>query len=387
MVTETFPPEINGVAMTIGRMVAGLQAREHQIQLIRPRQGREAVPPDQDNLEHVLRPGIPIPRYAGLNMGLPAKRQLFKLWQVRKPDLVHIATEGPLGWSALAAARKLRIPVVSGFHTNFHSYTTHYGLGWLKKPVHAYLRKFHNQTQVTLVPTRQLQQELTDAGYQNVRVLSRGVDHQLFKPERRSDELRRLWGVTGQELAVTYVGRIAPEKNLQLLIRAFEAMEQVRPDSRLILVGDGPAFAALKASHPRFIFRGSRSGEDLATHYASADAFLFPSTTETFGNSLTEAMASGLATVSYDYAAAAEHVIHGRNGLKADLHDDAGFIQAACRLAGDPGLLASLGPQARTTAMSLSWEQIHNDLEALYLSLIMEREAAQAATVRMLGFS
>lgn len=387
MVTETYPPEINGVAMTIGRLVGGLQGRDHQVQLVRPRQGREATPPGDANLEQILRPGIPIPRYSGLSMGLPAKRLLFKLWSLHPPDVVHIATEGPLGWSALAAARKLRIPIVSGFHTNFHSYTAHYGLGWLKKPVHAYLRKFHNQTSVTLVPTRRLRDELAGSGYRNVQVLARGVDSRLFSPDWRSEALRRDCGLTGQGLAVAYVGRIAPEKNLPLLIRAFEAIERIRPDARLILVGDGPDLARLQASHPRFVFRGPRQGEDLAAHYASADIFLFPSTTETFGNSLTEAMASGLATVSFDYAAASEHVIEGENGLKATFMDEAAFIRQARRLAEQPEEIAHLGGNARKTALGMSWDDIHDRLESLYLDVIRKREAVQQPTLRALGLN
>ena len=387
LVSETYPPEINGVAMTIGRIVAGLQSRGHQVQLIRPRQGNEAPPIPGDNLEQLLRPGVQIPRYAGLNIGLPAKRMLFKLWSARQPDVVHIATEGPLGWSALSAAKKLRIPIVTGFHTNFHSYASHYGFDWLKRPVHAYLRKFHNQGRATLVPTRQLQTELTQAGYRNVEILSRGVDPHLFNPARRSEELRQQWKIKENELAISYVGRMAPEKNLELLIHAFTAIEAIRPDSKLILVGDGPELAALKAANPRFISTGARKGEDLAAHFASTDIFLFPSTTETFGNSLTEAMASGLASVSFDYAAAAEHVQHGINGLKVPLSDAAAFIQQAQWLAGHSETICTLGEQARETALGLSWDGIHDRLEGLYLDIIREQESVQEAKIRALGFS
>lgn len=370
LVTETFPPEINGVAMTLGRLVEGLQARDHQVQLIRPRQGLETNPESVDNLEQVLRPGFPIPRYAGLNMGLPAKGMLGRLWATHRPDIVHIATEGPLGWSALGAARKLRIPVISGFHTNFHSYSRHYGFGWLKKPIHAYLRKFHNQTGMTLVPTLGLCRELSAAGYRNVEVLARGVDTRLYHPARRDAALRREWGIAEDGLAVLYVGRIAPEKNLALLTRTFAAIAAQRPDARLIMVGDGPELAALRQTQPGYVFRGARIGEDLARHYASADLFIFPSTTETFGNTLTEAMASGLACVSYDYAAAAEHLRHGRNGVKAPLHDEAAFIDQARWLAEHPEAIGEIGRQARESMLPLTWDVIHEQLEACYLRLI-----------------
>jgi glycosyltransferase involved in cell wall biosynthesis len=375
VVTETYPPEINGVAMTLGRFVRALQEREHQVQLIRPRQGADDLPRDESNLEQVLQPGVPIPRYAGLRMGLPAKSTLRRIWALKRPDVVHVVTEGPLGWSAVAAAKTLRIPVATDFHTNFHSYSRHYGLGWLKKPIVAYLRKFHNQARVTMVPSLTIRRELEAAGFRNLEVVARGVDTQLFDPVRRSQDLRAAWGVGGQGLAVLYVGRIAPEKNLDLLVRTFRAMARVRPDARLILVGDGPELAALKAAHPDFVCCGARRGEDLARHYASADVFLFPSLTETFGNVLFEAMASGLPCVGFDYAAAAEHIRHGSNGLKAVYGDAGEFLQQSLRLMEDASLRDSLGIAARATALSLSWHDIYARLEEIFLDIVRANEA------------
>ncbi|MEW5787843.1 MAG: glycosyltransferase family 1 protein [Pseudomonadota bacterium] len=378
VVTETYPPEINGVAMTLGLMVKALQAREHQVQLIRPRQHAADFPPQEENLEQILRPGVPIPRYAGLKMGLPAKSALHRLWSLRRPDVVHVATEGPLGWSAVAVANKLRIPVASDFHTNFHSYSRHYGFGWLKKPVMSYLRRLHNQSRVTLVPSQSIRRDLEAAGYRNVEVVARGVDTQLFDPARRDRHLRREWGVEDGGLAVLHVGRLAPEKNLSLLIRAFEAIEAIRPDARLVMVGDGPELPLLRQNHPRFVFRGARRGEDLASHYASADMFLFPSLTETFGNVLLEAMASGLPLVCFDYAAAAEHVKHGSNGLKATFGDDAAFIEAARELIRDPGLRdRDMGRAARESALNLSWEDIFSRFENVLLNIVGESESLQ----------
>jgi glycosyltransferase involved in cell wall biosynthesis len=385
MVTETYPPEINGVAMTLGRLVNAMQARDHQIQLIRPRQRADGFTPCGPGIEQVLRPGIPIPRYQGLNMGLPAKRLLTRLWTLRRPDVAHIATEGPLGWSAMAAARKLGIPVLAGFHTNFHSYSRHYGLGWLNKPINAYLRKFHNLARITVVPSLDLRLSLSRQGFRNIELLSRGVDSTLFSPTRRNPDLRRQWGLEAQDLAVLYVGRMAPEKNLGLLVRAFSAIEHAHPRARLVLVGDGPEAAALKASHPHFIHAGPRTGSDLAEHYASADLFLFPSLTETFGNVLLEAMASGLAAVSFDYAAAAEHVQHERNGLKADFADEAHFIELARRLVENPACRPELGACARQTALAISWERVFDRLEGFYAQLVRESDLNQEAAIRKLA--
>ena len=187
VVTETFAPEVNGVAMTLGRIVEGLLQRGHAVQLVRPRQGQEALAP-RAGLDQVLSHGIPVPTYGELRFGLPSKGRLVKLWGEQRPDIVHVVTEGPLGWSAVMAARKLRLPVTSSFHTNFHSYSQHYGMGLLKSPIESYLRKLHNRTQATMVPTHAMLQELQGRGYDNVTLVSRGVAIEQFKPERRSED-------------------------------------------------------------------------------------------------------------------------------------------------------------------------------------------------------
>ena len=376
VVTETYPPEINGVAMTISRMVTGLRQRQHQVQLIRPRQSPHDSPASGPTFEEVLQRGVAIPRYHGLKLGLPAKRALLRLWSVRRPDIVHIVTEGPLGWSALTAAGKLGIPCSSDFHTNFHSYSKHYGIGWLKKPIVGYLRKFHNKAHATLVPTASIVNDLEQHGYLNLRVVARGVDTQLFHPGKRSAVLRQQWGVKAQQPVAIYVGRLAPEKNLPVVLQAFAAMKSAHPDARLVLVGDGPERAALRRAHSDVIFSGMRIGADLAAHYASGDVFLFPSTTETFGNVTVEAMASGLAVVAYDYAAAAEHILHGRNGVVADFDNAQEFVKLAANLITDPQRIAEFGRRARATAEDIDWECVHGEFEAALLGVIATQDRA-----------
>ncbi|MEO0004207.1 MAG: hypothetical protein RLZZ22_1899, partial [Pseudomonadota bacterium] len=334
LVTETYPPEVNGVALTIDRLARGLRARQHDLQLVRPRQAAvDAGPGEQDPIGPVLMRGLPIPRYPHLRMGLPAKRALLGLWTRRRPDLVHIATEGPLGWSALQAARKLRLPVSTDFRTNFHAYSRHYGIGWLQKPIAAYLRRFHNQADCTMVPTASLRAELEAMGFERLLVVARGVDTQRFDAARRSAALRASWGAGEGEQVLLSVGRLAPEKNLELLLRSYQAMRQLKPALRLVVVGDGPDRAALQQRCPEVVLVGSRSGTDLAEHYASADCFLFPSLTETYGNVTPEALASGLALLAYDYAAAAELIRHGENGLLAPVGDPDAFVRRAIDLA------------------------------------------------------
>lgn len=368
VVTETYPPEVNGVAITVARLVQGLHDSGHALQLIRPRQHAAELAGTGDpvtRFDEVLVPGLPIPRYPQLKLGLPARRTLLRRWRLQRPDLVHIATEGPLGWSALQAALQLQLPVTSDFRTNFQAYSQHYGVGWLQKPILAYLRKFHNRTRCTMVPTEALRRDLQAQGFNGVKVVARGVDTQQFSPAHRSAGLRASWGAGPDTWVVACVGRLAPEKNLGLLVQAFDAMRQCRPDSLLLLVGDGPARRELQALCPHAVFAGSRSGADLAAHYASADAFVFPSMTETFGNVTPEAMASGLPVLAYDYAAAARLIRHGENGLLAPLSDSAAFVDQALRLVCDPAQARGWGRAARHTAMSQQWAGVVAQVEAL----------------------
>jgi glycosyltransferase involved in cell wall biosynthesis len=381
VVTETYVPEVNGVAITMARMIDGLRLRRHRIQLIRPRQHADDRPATLPDFEEVLTRGIPIPRYDALKVGLPARHRLARLWSARRPDIVHIVTEGPLGWSALSAAHQLDIPVCTDFHTNFHSYTRHYGIGWLKQPVTAYLRRFHNKALSTLVPTNSIRLELEQLGIANLRVVSRGVDTTLFSPLRRSDDLRASWGASRGDPVALFVSRIAPEKNLALVVRAFEALRRANPRSRLVWVGDGPERAALQSRHPDHVFAGMRAGEDLAAHYASADIFLFPSTSETYGNVTIEAMASALAVVAYDYAAARMHIRHRRTGLLAALEDEDEFMRLAATLANDRGLVKSLGANAREAVRKLDWAWIVSEFERVLLDFASSGECHELSAL------
>ncbi|MGA7595137.1 MAG: glycosyltransferase family 1 protein [Gallionella sp.] len=375
VVTETYPPEINGVAMTISRMVEGLR-QKHVVELIRPRQNPQDSAKQESTLQEVLVRGFPLPRYQGLKLGLPAKQRLIKLWSGQRPDVVHLVTEGPLGSSALSAARKLGIPVSSDFHTNFHSYSQHYGFGWLQKTVAAYLRNLHNRTDTTLVPTNELRDTLEQEGYQKLQVVARGVETALFHPGKRSEQLRNQWGLAGEdELAVIYVGRISAEKNMPLVLRAFKAMQAVNPKLKLVMVGDGPVRAELQRQNPEYIFAGMRTGEDLAAHYASGDIFLFPSMTETYGNVTVEAMASGLAVVAYRYAAAAEHIMDGKNGLLAEYGNADQFVEAACRLANDRAGIERMRRQAHQTMLKLDWQNIVDEFEEALASLAYRQKS------------
>lgn len=378
VVTETYPPEVNGVALTVQQLVQRLQARHHAIQLVRPRQPQAFNDRSDNTLDEVLGRGLPIPRYPQLRLGLPMKRVLLSNWTKRRPDLVHVATEGPLGWSALQAARKLKLPVSTDFRTNFHAYSRHYGVGWLRQPIAAYLRKFHNLAHCTMVPTPELQRELSAMGFDRLLVVARGVDTERFSPAKRSEGLRTSWGVAPEQPVLLSVGRLAAEKNLDLLVRSWQAMRVVCPDLRLVVVGDGPERAALQRACPDALLVGSLSGEALAQHYASADLFLFTSLTETYGNVTPEALASGLALLAFDYAAGAELVRHGDNGLLAPFGDADAFVRRATDLAASPSLAQHLRERARSTTLAHDWSQIVGQVETIWEQLLSQRGGAPA---------
>ena len=373
VVTETWPPEVNGVAMTLAKLVQGLSHRNHDVQLIRPRQTKTDSPMSDASLEEVLMRGMPIPRYPELKLGLPSKKTLVKTWTLRRPDVVHIATEGPLGWSALQAAKVLKLPVTSDFRTNFQSYSKHYGVGWLRKPIVAYLRKFHNATACTMVPTRELMRTLSQNGFANLKVVSRGVDTKLFNIAKRDTSLRSSWGATDDTKVLISVGRMAPEKNLDQVLKTYDALKSTGQAFKLVMVGDGPLKEQFQKRYPEIIFPGMLSQSNLATYYASSDLFIFPSQTETFGNVTLEALASGIPVLAFDCAAARDWVQTGVNGWLVAENNPEGFAAQAVTIFNSKDLLDQITQSTRQQVVHLDWDQIAEQVESVFWDAIRIR--------------
>jgi glycosyltransferase involved in cell wall biosynthesis len=333
------------------------------VELVRPRQAIDPQRSEDDAL--LLCRGWPLPGYPGLQWGQSSMHKLLRRWKRQRPDVLYIATEGPLGLSALRAARRLGIAVVSGFHTNFQQYTSQYGLGLLTRMLTHYLRWFHNRSAMTLVPSASQRLELERRHFERLALLSRGVDSQLFHPSKRQTALREQWGLSETDIAVIHVGRLAPEKNLGLLKRCFEGLRETYPQRhlKLIVVGDGPQRLALEKELPEAIFCGAQRGEALAAHYASGDLFVFPSLTETFGNVVLEALASGLGVVAYDQAAAAQHIRHGYNGVSAMPGDEQAFCEAAAWLLEEDERLRCVRLNARQHGSRQGWAAIIEQFE------------------------
>lgn len=367
LVTETFPPEVNGVARTLGRWVEAFRARGHDVHVIRPRQRGEKAGP---GLVH----GMPLPFYRQVRIGIAGPGRLAEKMDLLRPDLVHIATEGPLGLSALAAARWRRAPVASSFHTNFDHYASHYGFFGLDWVGLRYLRWFHNRTRVTLVPSQATRQRLLTQGFRDVEIWSRGVDAGVFSPAHRDEGLRRSLGLEADDPLLVYVGRLAPEKNLPVLLQAFGRLRAAVPAGRrerlrLALVGHGPLSNSLRgATPPGVVLAGVQHGAALSRWYASGDVFAFPSLSETFGNVVLEAQASGLAVVGFDCQGVNEQVTPEVNGILVPPGGD--LVPGLRRLCEDVELRRRFGAAARKRAEAMDWTPIFDELEGRYRALI-----------------
>jgi glycosyltransferase involved in cell wall biosynthesis len=367
LITDTYHPDINGVARTLQTLTEGLRHRGHVVELVTTVAAVADGGRDEPRRHVVM--SMPIPGYPSLRMGFATTWQIEAMMADFHPDVLYVATETPLGIAAIRAAGKKGVPVISGFHTNFQTYLEEYNLPGLEAVAQGLLRSIHNQTARTLTPSADTAAALERWGIQNVGVMGRGVDTHLFNPERRSRELRAEWGAGDDTPVAIYVGRIAAEKNLPLVVRAFEQIQVQFPGAPCVFVGDGPRLKALQAEQPGFIYTGARTGADLAAHYASGDVFIFPSTSETFGNVVLEAMASGLIAVAYDYAGPRLMIESGVNGWLAKFDDEADFLgqtRAAARGWGDERVRSA----ARKAALDLSWNRVIEQFETELLSVI-----------------
>jgi len=372
-VTDTYTPQANGVATTLERLVTGLRERGHSVDVVRP----AVLACDEEGLEV---PSFGLPGYREVRFGFPMRLVLQSRWSRRRPDVIYVATETPLGASAISAARALGVPAASGFHTNFQQYMAHYRMPLLEKATMSYLRRVHNRSACTFVPSRDVIEQLDARGFENLQLLPKGVDTKLFNPKKRSLVLRQTWGAGAGSLVGIYVGRIAAEKNLPLVVETFGEIRKRIPDFRGVFVGGGPKLEELKREHPEHVYAGVLRGEALAEHYASADLFLFPSVTETFGNVTLEAMASGLAVVAYDYAAARQHILDGVNGFAVPFGDREAFVETALAAAGRD--LAAIREEARVSARKVRWKKVVKRFEKQLEQLVLPRPAgAETAAV------
>ncbi len=368
VVTETWPPEINGVALSLLQLCKGLQEQGHKILLVRPQQKQSLQ--DFIPYKECLVMAQSIPRYPSLKFGWPQILKVSHAIDVFAPDVVHIVTEGPLGLAALQCAKLKNIPVSSGFHSAFQDFSRFFDLAFLLKPIQRYLCWFHNNTQLTCVPSQGTANSLRQLRVScPMAVVGRGVDTQNFHPKHASAALRQRWGADERTRVLLYVGRLSPEKEVNVIVDAFKALQKTsQQHTVLVIVGDGPEREKLQraSSSAPIVFTGSLSGAKLSAAYASADVFVFASQIETFGNVVLEAMASGLPVIAYDYACAHQHVCEQDSGWLSALGDTAAFMRLVLQLP-ERGVLKMMGRRAREAIQHVGWQHpVHQFEQALY---------------------
>jgi glycosyltransferase involved in cell wall biosynthesis len=366
--SETFLPQRNGVALILDRLVRHLTMLGHEVLVAVPVSWRpRGDAPSRPGLRVIRVPGVPLPRYPDLTLALPFSPSVAREVAEFRPDVIHVVTEYSLGITGLQTAVALGIPAIASFHTNIPRYLPYYGFAWAGELCWDYLRWFHNQTAVTFCPSETNRHELESRGFRNVRVWPRGVDTERFSPAHREA------APGGAEaLRLLYVGRLTPEKDLPVLFDAYERLRAAGQGMplHLTLVGDGAYTGVMRARAPRDVtFAGYLEGQSLSSAYAAADVFVFPSRSETLGNVVLEALASGLPVVGVREGGTLENVRDGVNGILCAPGDPASFAAGIRRLADDAPLRRQLGRNARAWAEERTWEAAFAPLTDAYEEL------------------
>ena len=377
--SEVYWPMVSGVGITLLRLADSLAARGHLVRVYTP---SYRIPDGAEDRPEVFRvPSVPFFLYPDVRWAFPRMSRILEDISKFQPDLVHVATEFSLGVTGVKAAKALGVPIVASAHTDYEQYATrYYRVGWAQRAGWHYMRWFYGQAEKVLCPSRSFERHLNVRGVTNTGIWTRGIDSERFNPRFRQEEYRRAFGAAEDDLVVTYVGRIAREKNLLLLLDAWELLGTRRRNAQLVLVGRGPLEDVIRErAVPGVHLAGVKHGEELATAYASADLFAFPSTTETFGNVLLEAMASGLPSLVAAAGGVLEFAHHGENSWLVEPDSTEAIIEGLERLLGDPELRRSLGRGALVTARERSWANVDDDLVTDYRRVIAARSIHQAA--------
>jgi phosphatidylinositol alpha 1,6-mannosyltransferase len=362
--TDTYEPQTNGVSRTLGMATQVLLERGHDVRVFTPED-----PNAEPNPRIVPFKSRPFWAYPQLRLAAPMTGQMVVAMTKWRPDLIHVATPFGLGLSALWTSQRLKIPLISSYHTSLAAYAHFYNLGVLSGIGWSYLRWFHNQSARTLVPTATIRRELCAHAFSNLSIWGRGVDTATFNPAWRSDARRASWGAGRSTLVVVYVGRLAQEKGVTIALAAMNAIAKEGKDIAFVFAGDGAYEAECRRLAPAgTTFTGRIAGRDLSETYASADVFVFPSTTDTFGNVLQEAMASRLAIVAADVPQTREVV--GDAGLLIAPNDAQAMAAALRSMLATPNLVERLRNNALESVAGRSWDATFDQLEREYAEVV-----------------
>ncbi|MFF9704383.1 glycosyltransferase family 4 protein [Streptomyces griseofuscus] len=371
IVTESFPPDVNGVAHCALQTARHLVDRGHHPLVVAPAPAPGSAPDTDAPCPVVRIPSLPLPGYPEVRVALPSRRLAAAL-VTHRPDVVHLASPFVLGARGMAAAARLGLPAVAVYQTDLAGYARTY-MGAGEAAAWRRIRSVHAAADRTLAPSSAALGDLETHGVPRVRLWPRGVDTVRFRPDRRDEELRRELAPNG-ELIVGYVGRLAPEKHVELLAGVC-ALDGVR----LVVVGDGPSHAHLTEALPGAVYLGRRTGDDLARIFASLDVFAHTGPFETFCQTVQEAMASGVPVVAPAVGGPLDLVDHGRTGLLVPPRD-AEAVQGAVRsLAEDPARRIAFGAAARTLVEGRTWAAVGDRLIGHYADVLAGRRTAVAA--------
>lgn len=357
--TDTFVPQMNGVALTLGRLTDYLNRKGIEHLVFSPKSTADMVYSDP------IRPvtSIPFFLYPECRLALPNLAAIRTELDRFGPDLLHMATPFNLGLCGLHYARKHRIPHVASYHTHFDRYLAYYHMKAAIPLYWSYMKWFHHSCDATFAPSLDTLNILQEQSIDRLLLWTRGVDCALYSPEKKSISVRERYGITAPYLLL-YVGRIAPEKDIDTLSEIMKLLpDSVKSQVHWLIVGDGPQLQELRDSAPSNVtFAGYKSGEELAQIYASADLFVFPSSTETFGNVVQEAMASGLPVVAANSGGVREMVRSGENGMLCAPRQPQSFVQEIIALVEDNDRMAKFRFKAREFALGRSWDAIFDQL-------------------------
>ena len=373
--SEACAPQLNGVVTTQGKLIPYLRSRGHQVLFVLPR-----YKGNPQSLDVVEFKSLPFPLYPEMPVILPHwKFHMRKLEQVEafQPDLVHLMTWGVLGFFGQKWARRKGIPVVASYETDIIRYLGYYGFGMFESQAWRYLRWLFNNCRRTYVPSPEIKKFLEGSGIRDVDVFERGVDCEQFHPAKRSELVRKSFGVEPNGVLVLYIGRLSKEKNLKLLLNSFIRLSCQYPKTRLVVTGDGPIRGSLtrEFSHPSIRFTSWKRGEELCSLFASADIFVLPSTTETLSLVALESMASGVPVLAMNAGGVRDVVKHQETGLLADSAEE--FDAFFRGMIADNSLCSKLGTNGRRYAECKTWTRAFQNLENSYLELLAGRHGAE----------
>lgn len=360
-----------GANQALNRLVRHLETRAGAtVRVYSPVTDTPAFEPE-GTLVPVASVPLPVRSEFRVALGMPAAIQ--RDVAAFAPDLVHLSTPDLLDRAALSWARRQAIPTVASLHTAFETYLEHYRLGFLRPTLERWLDRFYGDADFVLVPTASIAADLdAKIGRERVRIWGRGVDADLYSPARRSLEWRRSHGIADGQITLLFFGRLVIEKGIDRYIETVKALgRRVTP----VIVGAGPARERLERALPTAVFTGHVTGEALATAVASSDILIHPSVTETFGNVVLEAMACGVPVVAAEHPAMRNLIEHDRSGL---LVDPAGFVPAALSLIENPEFRHAIGASAREAALRWRWDEILDDVLAVYGEALMTRRSFDA---------